>query len=208
MPTSPVPLSGPLRAPPSIAWRTDARPSDVRVLGVAFELELVLKRGVPDPDAEAPDRFGAIRATLVLSRGGLRVVGLRPRMLAPRDRAGRLPPQMAPFQEVARALLAAVRAEDIDAYRLSDEDRALLDNETVWTQMVEDRVPAGRVRRLARMLAALPEEPIAYLVDDVAVLVRDDDASLYSLALDFDPVRGSFALQTEPLLEVRRLWPL
>ena len=121
---------------------------------------------------------------------------------------GDLPTAMAPFADVVRELLASLRAEDISAYALTDEDRALLDNETVWSQMVEDRVPPGRVHLLAQMLHTLPEAPIAYLLDDVAVLARDADANLYSLTVDFDPEGASFALRTDPLVEVRQLWPL
>lgn len=205
------PTAGPLPSPAPIAWRTPDRlrdPDALAVIGIAFELELVMKRGRPDPDVDGPERYGAIRVTLALSRGGLRVVGLRPRLLSSSYGAGTLPVALVPLQQVARELLASIRAEDITGYRLTDEDRALLDNETVWMQMVEDRVPAGRVHELAQMLATLPEEPIAYVIDDVAVLARDREANLYSLTMDFDLRRGTFAMQTQPLLEVRRLWPL
>ncbi len=204
----PLPLAGPLASPAPVEWR-DAPPSGpLTVLGIAFEVELVMKRGEPTQDAEGPAQYGAIRLTLALSQGGLRVVGLRPRVLSRRDLGGRLPAGLEPLRAVSRDLLAAIRAEDIGAYQLTDDDRALLDNETVWAQMEEDRVPGARVRELAAMLQSMPEEPIAYALDDVAVLARDPSANLYSLAFDLDPDGGSFALETAPLLAVRRLWPL
>ena len=63
------------------------------------------------------------------------------------------------------------------------------------------------VTQLQSMLETLPETPLAYRLDDIAVLVADDEGRLLSFAFEMEAHAGSFALRTEPLLEARQLWP-
>lgn len=207
-PVDELPLDAPLETPAEIDWQA-APPRDPVVLGIAFEIELILKRGAPDDDAVGPARWGSIRLTLALSRYGLRLVSLRPRTMSHALPGGALPTVMRGASAVATELLGAVRAGDVSAYAMGEHERQLLGNDEVWLQAQQDRVSPELVRQVQQMIATLPDEPLAWRLDDVAVLIADADDRLLSLAFEWDSDgQGSFALRTLPLIEVRQLWPL
>jgi len=208
LPVTRAPLDAPLESPLEIDWQSTA-PRDPVVLGIAFEIELILKRGAPDDDAVGPDRWGSIRLTLALSRHGLRLVSLRPRTMSHALPGGSLPPPMRGATAVAAELLGAIRAGDVTGYAMGEDERRLLDNDEVWLQAQQDRVSPEMVRQVQQMIATLPDEPLAWRLDDIAVLIADADDRLLSLAFEWDADgQGSFALRTSPLIEVRQLWPL
>lgn len=207
----PVPTRRPLASHSALEvdWseRIEGRPQHLEVLGFAFELELILKRGDP-PDDDSETVWGSIRATVAVSRYGLRLVELRPRAISPDPEGGVLPPGTEGIPEISRRLLSDLRRGNMDAYALTETDRSLLDNEAVWTRVRDGRLTPARVAEMRDMLVGLPDEPLAYRLDDVAILVRDERGRLLSLTMDFDPSEGSFALSTTPLVRVRQLWPL
>jgi len=208
LPVTHVPLDAPLESPVELARQT-AAPRDPVVLGIAFEIELILKRGAPDDDAVGPARWGSIRLTLALSRYGLRLVSLRPRTMSMALPGGSLPPAMQGAAAVATEILGAIRAGDVSAYAMGEPERQLLDNDEVWLQVHQDRVSPALVQQVQQMIATLPDEPLAWRLDDVAVLIADADDRLLSVAFEWDADgQGSFALRTSPLLELRQLWPL
>lgn len=206
---SPVPTRRPLTEPPRVTWRDvpEGRPGPLTVLGFAIEIEIVLKRGEPPPDAADPERWGSLRVTYVISANGPRLVSLRPRVTSPSSEGGAPPPGLEGIEEVARALLGDLRRGDPSRYELTAADRALLANDSLWARVEAQRLMNAPVAQIQQMLVALPEEPLAYRLDDVSILVRDADDRLLSLDLNFDPVDGSYALSVDPLVEVRRLWP-
>lgn len=208
LPPLPIETRAPIDAP-EIEWRSrrGPRPRRLDVLAVAIEVELVLKRGEPDPDAAGPDRWGAVRATIAITRHGLRVVSLQPRAMSPDPLGGALPSGLAGLADVSRRLLSDLRRGDVSAYALNEADRRLLANDAVWTQLHEDGPPLRRAGQIARMLEGLPDEPLAYWLDDVGILARDEEGRLYALTLELDPRGSTFVLSTSPLIEVRRLWP-
>lgn len=207
LPPSPVPTSEPLGAP-LVEWPDGVVPlRQLNVLAVAIELDLVLKRGEPPPGAIGPARWGELRATVALSRNGLRLVELRPAEMRDASEGGAPPAGLEGVAALASDLLTGLRAGDLSAYELTEDDRALLANEVAWARIQHDRPHHGRLRDIRAMLAALPNEPLAYRLDEVAVLARDDRGGLYSLSLELDPRGGSFVLRTTPLVTVRRLWP-
>ena len=206
---SPVPTRRELTDPPRVAWRDvpEGRPGPLTVLGFAIEIELVLKRGEPPPDAVGPERWGSIRVTYVLSANGPRLVSLRPRATSPTTEGGAPPPGLEGLSEVARDLLRDLRRGDPSRYELTAADRTLLANDSLWSRVENERLMNAPVAQIQRMLVGLPEEPLAYRLDEVSILVRDADDRLLSLDLNFDPTDGSYALGVDPLVEVRRLWP-
>lgn len=206
LPATRVPMPEP-SGPTQLVWYTDTRPRDLTILVIAFEVELVLKRGEPEEDAEGPARWGSVRATLALSRNGLRLVSLRPRTMTRQLRGGPLPPGMEGFAAVCGELLAALRRGDISGYALDDADRALLGNDDVWARVQQDRVSSALAAQIQTMLGTLPGEPLAYRFDDIALLAADEEDNLLSFAFEMEALAGSYALRTEPLLEARRLWP-
>lgn len=210
LPPSPVPTRTPLgEASPLVEWWPPGapRPRHLEVLAVGIEVDLVLKRGEPPESGTPTDRFGVLRATLVVSRHGLRVVSLRPGIMSPHLGGGAPPSGLEGLTEAARALVAALRRGEVSSYQLTEEDRRLLHNDAVWAQLHEDGPPLARARQVAPLLEGLPDTPLAYRLDEVGVLVRDEDERLYSLTLELDPQGGSFVLATSPLVQVRRLWP-
>lgn len=206
-PATRVPLRSPLAAATQAVFHTDAPAGATMVIGIAFELELILKRGEPDDDAEPAQRWGSLRLTLALSRNGLRLYSVRPRTMSRALPGGPLPAGMEGFATVAADLLAALRAGDVSAYALDEADRALLGNDEVWIQVQQDRVAPELVTDVRAMLATLPDAPLAYRLDDVAILVAAPEARLLSYAMSFEPEGDRFVLATEPLVEVRQLWP-
>lgn len=206
-PATAAPLRSPLVGAAQTRWHTEPPVGEMVVIGIAFELELILKRGEPEEDAEPRDRWGSLRLTLALSRNGLRVYSLRPRTMSRALPGGPLPAAMSGLASVASDLLAALRRGDLSGYALDDADRALLANDEVWLQVQEDRVSPELVTDVQAMLATLPDAPLAYRLDDVAVLAADADERLLSLAMSWDAEGERFVLATEPLVEVRQLWP-
>lgn len=208
LPAAPLPTRAPLDAP-EIDWSEHAqpRPRQLDVLAVAIEVELVLKRGDPTADASGAERWGTLRTTLAITRNGIRVVSLRPGVMSPDPPGGTPPPGLEGLVEVSRHLIADLRRGDVSAYELTEADRRVLANDAVWAQVHEDGPPLGRASEIAAMLEGLPDAPLAYWLDDLGVLARDEEGRLYSLSLELDPRRGTFALSTSPLIEVRRLWP-
>lgn len=206
---SPVPLRHPLREGVEVVWSDSlgARPGAISVLGIAFELELILKRGHPTPGADGAARYGSVRATVALSRNGLRLVELRPRVMSPDPGGGAPPRGMEGLEELARTLVTALRQGDVTEYDLTEADRRLLDDDAVWAEAQELRLIHARIPEIRALLEGLPDEPLAYRLDEVAILARDDHDRLLSLSMEFDPHGDSFALRTTPLVEVRRLWP-
>ncbi|MBX3268758.1 MAG: hypothetical protein KF729_00770 [Sandaracinaceae bacterium] len=188
-------------------WHTDRPREAPLVIGIAFELELILKRGVPDDDAEPAERWGSLRLTLALSRNGLRLYSVRPRTMSRALPGGPLPSALAGLGALAAGLVAALRSGDVAAYALDEADRALLGNDEVWAQVQEDRVRPELVTQIAAMLATLPDAPLAYRLADVAVLAADADGRLLSYAMSWDLEGQRFVLATEPLVEIRQLWP-
>jgi hypothetical protein len=210
LPTAPVATRRPLEgALAEVTWseHTTRRPRNLEVLAFALEVELILKRGQPEPDAHGPERWGTLRTTFVVNRNGVRLVSLRPGALSPTVVSGRPPAGLEGLPELARELLAHLRRSDISPYDFTEEDRRLLSNDTVWAEIHQDRPTRARLGDIARMLADLPDAPLAYRLDDIGILTRDDEGRLYGLALELDPDQGSFALATSPLVQVRRLWP-
>ena len=187
--------------PAQVVWETSTRPRDVTVLVIAFEVELVLKRGEPDEDADGPARWGSVRVTFALSKNGLRLVSLRPRTMTRESRGGALPAGMEGFARVCGELIAALRRGDVSGYALDDEDRALLGNDEIWARVQRDRVSATLAAQIRTMLETLPESPLAYRFDDIAVLVADEEDNLLSFAFAMEAQAGSYALRTEPMLE-------
>jgi hypothetical protein len=206
---SPVPTRRALSDPPRVAWRDvpEGRGGPLTVLGFAIEIELVLKRGEPPPDATGPERWGSLRVTYVLSVNGPRLVSLRPRVTGPSSEGGALPAGLEGLADLARELLSDLRRGDPSRYELTAADRALLANDSLWARVADQRLMNAPVAAIQQMLTSLPNEPLAYRLDDVSILVRDADDRLLSLDLNFDPVDGSYALGVDPLVEVRRLWP-
>jgi hypothetical protein len=207
LPATRVPMPEP-SGPAQVVWYTDTRPRHLTILVIAFEVELVLKHGEPEEDAEGPARWGSVRATFALSRNGLRLVSLRPRTMTRQQRGGPLPAGMEGFAEVCAELLAALRRGDVSGYALDDADRALLGNDDVWARVQQDRVSSALAAQIQTMLGTLPREPLAYRFDDIALLAADEQDNLLSFAFQMEAQAGSYALRTEPLLEARRLWPL
>jgi hypothetical protein len=208
LPSSPVATRHPLDGHPVIEWseRIATRPERLEAIAVAVELEVILKRGEPD-DAAPSERWGSVHATLVVTRNGLRVVSLRPGAVSSDPRGAALPQGLEGFETALRTLLGDLRSGDVLHYELDDRDRRLLANEAVWAQLHEDGPPLARAHQVGAILETLPHAPIAYVLDDVGVLARDDDGHLYGLSLELDPAGGTFALATTPLVSVRRLWP-
>ncbi len=207
LPATAAPLRSPLERPPEVYWHTARPEASLLTIGIAFEVEAILKRGQPEEDAAPAQRWGSVRLTLVLTRNGLRLYSVRPRTMSRSLPGGTLPAGMEGFAEVASELLAGLRRGDVSAWALDDADRRLLASDEVWTQVQQDRVSATLVAQIQTMLETLPEEPLAYRLDSVAVLVADGEDRLLSLALEWDAEGGSFVLETAPLLEVRQLWP-
>lgn len=208
LPPSPLPLRRTLEEP-HVEWLRglEDEPGELTVLAFAFKIELFFKRGEPARDAEGPARWGSVRATVALSRNGLRLVSLRPRAMTPHARGGTPPPGMEGLPALAAQLIADLRAGDVSGYELTEDDRRLLSNDAVWAQAQEERLIHARVPELQRMLRGMPASPIAYGLDDVAILARTADDRLVTLNLELDPHGGSFALQTRPLVSVHLLWP-
>lgn len=206
LPAPPIPTRRPLPVEPEIEWSPHPRPARLDAIAVAVEVELILKRGEPD-DGAPSERWGGVRVTLVVNRNGVRVVSLRPAAVSSDARGGALPPGLEGLDTVARRLIADLRRGDVLHYDLDERDRRLLANDAVWAQLHEDGPALARAREIGAMLRSLPDAPIAYVLDDIGVLARDDDGDLYGLSLELDPRAGTFALATSPLVSVRRLWP-
>ncbi|HJL18666.1 MAG TPA: hypothetical protein RMH99_23595 [Sandaracinaceae bacterium LLY-WYZ-13_1] len=208
-PRGAAPLRRTVAGPPEVRWSEHLRerPRAFTVLGIAFELELVVKRGEPAEDAEGAARYGSVRATVALSRNGLRIVELRPRVMQPSPGGGAPPAGMEGLAELARTLVGDLRRGDVTAYDLTEEDRQLLADEAVWAEAQQMRLIHARIPEIQALLEGLPDTPLAYRLDEVAILTRDDRDRLLSLSMDFDPHGESFALRVTPLVEVRRLWP-
>lgn len=208
LPPPPVATRRPLDAHPLIEWseRIATRPERLEAIAVAVELEMILKRGEPD-DAAPSERWGSVHATLVVNRNGLRIVSLRPGAVSSDPRGGSLPQGLEGFEPALRTLLGDLRSGDVLHYELDDHDRRLLANDAVWAQLHEDGPPLARARQVGAILETLPHAPIAYVLDDIGVLARDERGHLYGLSLELDPDGGTFALATTPLVSVRRLWP-
>jgi hypothetical protein len=210
LPPSPVPTREPLMDEPQRVewWPPDSpRPSRLEVLAVALEVELILKRGGPDDQGAVDERFGAVLATLVVNRNGLRVVSARPRAAPPSTTDRRPPPGLEGLPEAARQVLAALRSGDLAPFELDERDRRLLANDTVWAQLRADAARDLRGPRIRSLLDGLPEMPLSYKLDDVGVLARDQDGRLFGLGLELDAEGESFVLTTTPLVQARRLWP-
>ncbi|MEQ8722190.1 MAG: hypothetical protein RID81_12965 [Sandaracinaceae bacterium] len=209
LPTPTLPTRRALEEP-HVIWQRgleDEPSAGLTVLAFAFEIELFFKRGEPARDAEGAARWGSVRATVALSRHGLRLVSLRPRAMSSQARGGTPPPGMEGLPALARELTDAIRAGDVTRYELTDDDRRLLSNDAVWAQAQEERLIHARVPEMQRMLRGMPTEPIAYGLDDIAILARTADDRLVTLNLELDPHQGSFALATAPLVTVHLLWP-
>ncbi len=209
LPPSPVPYRHAIDGAPEVEWaqRTTPRPRRLTVLATAMQLDLVLKRGVPSDDAVGVDRWGRVQATVVVGHNGVRIVSLRPLAMTPHGTEGSPPPGLEGLPELARTILSDLRRGDVSAYELNDADRELLANDAVWAQLHADGPPLARAPQITAMLEGLPDAPLAFGLDDVGVLARDEEGRLYSLGLELDPIDGSFALATTPLVSVRRLWP-
>lgn len=207
LPPSPMPANGALSA--RVDWRNGVTSlRQLSVLAVAIEVDLVLKRGEPPQGDVGPSRWGELRAVIALSRNGLRLVELRPGEMRTDENDRQPPPGLEGVRALARDLLAGLRSGDLSSYDLTEEDRALLANDVVWARIEHDRPHHGRLRDIQTMLEGLPEDPIAYRLDDVSVLARDERNHLYALSFELDPHGDTFALTTDPLVTVRRLWPL
>ncbi|MEZ4338849.1 MAG: hypothetical protein R3B82_19700 [Sandaracinaceae bacterium] len=207
LPETHLPLRSPLGETPQARWFTERPIGGTTVIGIAFELELILKRGVPDDDAAPAERWGSLRLTLALSRNGLRVYSVRPRTMSRALPGGPLPPAMEGFATVAAEIVGALRAGDVSAYALDERDRELLQNDEAWLQVQDERVRPELVTQIQTMLATLPDAPLAYRLDDVAVLLVDHDERLLGYAMSWEPEGERFVLTTEPLVEARQLWP-
>ena len=206
---SPIATRRPLGTPGlEVDWSSqiDGRPRGLEVLGLALEIEIVLKRGTPPDHAEGRARWGSVRATLALSRNGLRLVELRGRAMEPDLDSGRAPQGFAGLDELVAALLNDLADGDMASYRLNQDDRALLNNDTVWARVEQD-FSTGQLEEVREMVRGLPREPLGIRLDDVSVLVRDERHRLLSLSMDFDPRGESFVLATAPLVRVAQLWP-
>ncbi len=209
LPPPPIELRHDLEGAPSVEWAAQAgpRPTRLSVLAVAMQLDLVLKRGEPPEAATGVDRWGRLRTMVVIGRNGLRIVSLRPGTMTRVGTEGAPPPGLQGLVELSRTLIADLRRGDTSRYELADEDRRLLANDAVWAQLFEDGPPLARAPEVTAMLHGLPDTPLAYGLDDIGVLVRDQDGRLYSLGLELDPHAGTFALATTPLVRVHRIWP-
>lgn len=208
LPAPPIPTRRPIALDRAAVWSTrgQPRPHRLEAIGVAVEVELIFKRGEPD-DAAPSERYGSLRLTIALSRNGLRIVSMRPAALSPAPRGGRLPPGLGGLEEVVRALLADLRRGDVARYALDEEDRRVLANDSAWAQVHEDGPPLARADEVRAMLDLLPAMPLAYVLDDIGVLARDERGRLYGLSLELDPQGATFALATNPLVSVRRIFP-
>lgn len=207
LPPSPVPTRRPLGPTPAVEWTPTTRPAHLSVMAVAMQVDLVLKRGVTPGDASADERWGTLRVTIVVGRNGLRIVSLRPGLTSSDAPVGAPPPGLEGLPELARTIIADLRRGNVAPYELTEADRRVLANDAVWAQIYEDGPPLRNAPRVAAMLEGMPDTPLAYGLDDVGVLVRDEEGRLYSLLLELDPQGATFALSTDPLVHVRRLWP-
>jgi len=207
LPQTSAPLRSSVERPTEVDWHTEAPSSALTTIGIAFEVEVILKRGEPEESATPPMRWGSIRLTVVLNRNGLRLYSVRPRTMSRALPGGPLPAGMEGFATVTETFLRALRRGDVSPWALDESDRNLLGNDEVWIQVEQDRVDAALVARLQTMLAPLPEAALAYRLGSVAVLVADAEERLLSLAMEWDAEGESFVLETAPLLEVRQLWP-
>jgi hypothetical protein len=208
LPAPPIEPDRPLGSSAQVVWseRSLPVPRHLDVIAFAMDIEIVLKVGEPAPDAEGHARWGSLRVTIALGENGARLVALRPIETSNAPMA-QLPPSLAQLPELAGDLLAGLRRGDLSAYDLTEDDRLLLANDAVWSELQEDRPDPALLREIGELLASLGNGPLGYRLDDLSVLARSDDNALYALSLELDRAGDRYALATSPLVHVRRLWP-
>ncbi|MFK7987892.1 MAG: hypothetical protein AB8I08_17875 [Sandaracinaceae bacterium] len=207
LPEPVIPLSGEVGP---VSYREGVEPPDgaMQVLGFAFEMELVLKRGQPVPDAEGAARWGSVHAIIGVTRHGLRLVEFRPRRVRPRGSEGQPPTAMSGALPIAADLLNDVRRGDLDGWALGEPDRQLLGNDAIWSRVRADGPRAVHVRELRALLETVEGPLLGTVFGDMAVLVALPDQRLLSLALRLESTGSGYRLRASPLVEVGQVWPI
>ena len=171
----------------------DAVPEGLEVVGFGMEIDMVL-RGAPTG--------GRLSVVLYLGPTGIRLAYVG---VSSGRRGDPLPRELGEIEVVASSVLDTMRDGGIDELLLGEADRRWLDDDRVWNELARER-PDDETLERAIELARSTEDPVAYTLDDLGLLLRDADGRWYSAELDFDHQGGGIvALENGPLVTLRRI---
>ena len=168
-------------------------PEDLEVVGFGMEMDMVMAGGP-----------SGARLAIVLYLGptGIRVAYVA---VSTGRRGGALPRELAEIDAAASHVLSAMRGGAIEAILIGEAERETVGDERVWNELVRER-PDDETLARAVELSRTTEDPLAYRVDDVGVLLRDGVGRWYTAELDFDHQGpGVVVLENGPLVTLRRL---
>lgn len=210
LPQLPVPTALPIGPTgPDVQYQgSEARPvGELTVLGFGMEVDFVLKVGEPDPDGAPGTQDGQLRATIYLTRNGLRLLELRSSEMG-RESGLPAPQVLCDLDSVGHDILQRVRDDTISQLFLGETERRILGNDDVWREVQEGR-PSGEVLQRVRVMVDQfgPTPPITFRLDDGGILVRDEAGSVFTLSFDLDDDGSQVVLSADPFVRVQPLSP-
>jgi hypothetical protein len=171
----------------------DTVPEDLEVVGFGMEMDMVM--GIGPSGAR-------LAIVLYLGPTGVRVAYVA---VSTGRRGGSLPRELAEIDAVASHVLSAMRSGAMEQILIGEAERHVIGDERVWNELARER-PDDETLARAVELSRTTDDPLAYRLDDVGVLLRDGVGRWYTAELDFDhQAPGVVVLENGPLVSLRRL---
>jgi len=205
IPQIPVPTRGSASGPPVVRRRPhDGQvvmpQGEITVLGLFFELEVVLKvapAGVDQP-TEASD--GGLEVIVYVGSRGVRIIGLEPRRMGSSP-GHALPQGLTGLEQVVADVLERLRAGTTEELFLGEAERALFGPE-LWREVTRSMPRGEQLERARRLVESVGDVTMTYEIDDSGVIARDEQGTMFMIEFDFDDVDGRIVLDASPLFRI------
>ncbi len=170
------------------------RSAELLVLAFAMEIEANL---ATNPDAPT----ARLETLAFLSPAGLKVAVLDQRSPAG---LGPLPPYVSGAGEFMTQVVSAARSANWSTLLVGEAERRVLADERLWHEIEKERPQQAELDLISR-LAQSSSKPTQFGLDDIGIVTRHRDGTIWALKLNFDHQDGQVVLDTHPLVRVRRL---
>lgn len=172
--------------------------SDLDVLVFAMEMTLVLR--APRDSGGDDDGRGAIEIIAFLSRTGLKVASLRTRDARSYHP---LPDWLSGVGRGGGEIFSALKSRRIGDLLVGQTERPVLGDD-LYQMLMEKRPTVERLQE-AEALAAAHDRVLGYHLDDVFLVARDRDGTVWGLELEIDESDGKHYLDGSPLVRIERV---
>jgi hypothetical protein len=183
--------------------------ADLEFLAFGIEMMVMFHEGT-DPNISAgspgpppPPEDGAVEATLLLGKTGIKIVELH---LRSGKKSQKLPGWLAGASPVGNDLADAARRGKLDAMLVGESERSVLGNDKLFQMALKERPKPERVREVEAAAKKYPRT-LGVEIDELYLLAKSRSGAIFVFEFNIDEDDGQIVLDAAPLFSVERRDP-